>query len=139
MINSQVHIFKILSSYSKFLFFQVKYVFSSCKRFTHHCQRAQRRTRKGPSTQKNLSKITFLMKYYKLSCSAHQTPNFKNPEFQFPQFQVLPSVFFFFQYNKLYWHFWVHFDINLKLLSGKNTGKVNKQIFEIRKIGCSMS
>ena len=95
MINSQVHIFKILSSYSKFLFFQVKYVFSSCKRFTHHCQRAQRRTRKGPSTQKNLSKITFLMKYYKLSCSAHQTPNFMNPEFQFPQFKVSQNVFFF--------------------------------------------
>ena len=34
----------------------------------------------------------------------------------------------------LYWHFWVYFDINLKLLSGKNTQKVNKQ-----NIGCSMS
>ena len=28
----------------------------------------------------------------------------------------------------LYWHFGVYFDINLKLLSGKNTQKVNIQI-----------
>ena len=62
-----------------------------------------------------------------LSRSAHRTPNFTNPEFQFPQFKVLQSVFFSFQYNQLYWHFWVYFDINLKLLSGKNTQKVNKQ------------
>ena len=33
----------------------------------------------------------------------------------------------FFSYSELYWHFWVYFDINLKLLSGKNTQKVNKQ------------
>ena len=30
----------------------------------------------------------------KLSCSAHRTPNFANPEFKFPQFKVLQSVFF---------------------------------------------
>ena len=54
--------------------------------------------------------------------------NFTNPEFQFPQFKVLQSVFFFsFLYNKLYWHFWVYFDINLKILSRKNTQKVIKQ------------
>ena len=28
-----------------------------------------------------------------ISRSAHQTPNFTNPEFQFPQFQVLQSGF----------------------------------------------
>ena len=39
---------------------------------------------------------------------------------------MLQSVFSFY-YSKLYWHFWVHFDINLGLLSGKNTQKVNKQ------------
>ena len=53
---------------------------------------------------------------YRISRSAHRTPN---SEFQFPQFKVLQSG--------LYWHFWVYFDINLKLLSGKNTQKVNKQ------------
>ena len=31
-----------------------------------------------------------------LSRSAHRTPNFTNPEFQFPQFKVLQSVFFSF-------------------------------------------
>ena len=62
-----------------------------------------------------------------LSCSAHRTPNFTNPKFQFSQFKVLQSVFFFLTYYKLYRHFWVYFDINLKLLSGKNTQKVNKQ------------
>ena len=61
-----------------------------------------------------------------VSRSAHPTPNFTNPEFQFPQFKMLQSVFSFY-YSKLYWHFWVHFDINLGLLSGKNTQKVNKQ------------
>ena len=30
-----------------------------------------------------------------LSRSAHRTTNFTNPEFQFPQFKVLQSVFFF--------------------------------------------
>ena len=34
-------------------------------------------------------------------------------------------MFHFFQYNKLHWHFWVYFDMNLKLLSGKDTQKVN--------------
>ena len=31
-----------------------------------------------------------------ISRSAHRTPNFTNPEFQFPQFKVLQSVFFLF-------------------------------------------
>ena len=61
-----------------------------------------------------------------ISRSAHQTPNLTNPQFQFPQFKVLQSGSSF-RYNELYWHFWVYFDINLKLLSGKNTQKVNKQ------------
>ena len=60
------------------------------------------------------------------SRSAHRTPNFPNPEFQFPQFKVLQSVFFFL-IERVHWHFWVYFNINLKLLSGKNTQKVNKQ------------
>ena len=33
--------------------------------------------------------------YHYVSSSAHQTPNFLNPEFQFPQFKVLQRVFFF--------------------------------------------
>ena len=32
---------------------------------------------------------------YLISRSAHQAPNFTNPEFQFPQFKVLQSVFIF--------------------------------------------
>ena len=31
-----------------------------------------------------------------ISRSAHRTTNFMNPEFQFPQFKVLQSVFIFF-------------------------------------------
>ena len=62
-----------------------------------------------------------------LSRSAHRTPNFTNPEFQFLQLKELQSVSFSFQYKELYWHFGVYFDINLKLLSGKNTQKANKQ------------
>ena len=42
------------------------------------------------------------------------------------QFKVL-QMFFSFVNNNLYIHFWVYFDINLKLLSGKNTQKVKKQ------------
>ena len=67
-----------------------------------------------------------MAKSFSISRSAHQTPNFTNLEFQFPQFKVLQIVFSFL-YNELHWHFWVYFDINLKLLSGKNTQKVNKQ------------
>ena len=33
--------------------------------------------------------------YQQLSRSAHRTPNFTNPEFQFPQFKVLHRGFFF--------------------------------------------
>ena len=49
--------------------------------------------------------------------------NFTNPELQFPQFKVLQCFFLF----NLYWHFLVYFDINLKLLPGKYSQKVNKQ------------
>ena len=56
---------------------------------------------------------------YCLSRSTHRPPNFTNPEFQFPQFKVLQR-FFSFLYNELYCHFWMYFDINLKLLPGKN-------------------
>ena len=31
-----------------------------------------------------------------ISCSAHRSPNFTNPKFQFPQFKVLQSIFFSF-------------------------------------------
>ena len=36
-----------------------------------------------------------LIDHYILSRSAHQTTNFMNPQFQFSQFEVLQSVFFF--------------------------------------------
>ena len=41
---------------------------------------------------------TEISKYflYHVSRSAHQTPDFTNPKFQFPQFKVLQSGFFFF-------------------------------------------
>jgi hypothetical protein len=40
--------------------------------------------------------LIMLKKYHLiLSYSAHQAPNFTNPEFQFPQFKVLQSVVFF--------------------------------------------
>ena len=67
---------------------------------------------------------------------------FTNPEFQLSKFKVLQSVFIFL-IKELYWHFWVHCDINLKLLSGKNTQKVNQQKNRYKNlgfvIGCSMS
>ena len=37
-------------------------------------------------------KAVFLL----LSRSAHRTPNFTNPEFEFPQLKVLQIIFFFF-------------------------------------------
>ena len=46
------------------------------------------------STSNNETLMRFL-KLYVLSSSAHRTPNFMNPEFQFPQFKVLQSVFLF--------------------------------------------
>ena len=69
-----------------------------------------------------------------ISCSAHQKTNFMNPEFQFPQFRVFQSVFIFLS-KELYWHFWVYFDNNLKLLPGKNTQKVNKQKICCKNLG----
>jgi hypothetical protein len=50
--------------------------------------------------------------------------NFTNPEFQFPQFKVLQSVFNTMSYIGIFERY---LDINLKLLSGKNTQKVYKQ------------
>ena len=41
----------------------------------------------GPSSNK--------FGYIRISRSAHRTPNFTNPKFQFPQFKVLQSVVFF--------------------------------------------
>ena len=61
-----------------------------------------------------------------LSRSAHQTPNFTNPEFQFPQFRVLQSFFvFIFLILPIVLAFLGVFRFNLRLLSGKNIQKVN--------------
>ena len=49
-----------------------------------------------------------------------------NPEFQLPQFKELQSVLSFLC-EELYRYFWVYCDINLKLLPGENTEKVNQQ------------
>ena len=63
-------------------------------------------------------------------------PILRIPNFNFPNLcNVLQSVFFFlFNITSYIGIFWVYFDINLKLLSGKTN-----KIFGIRKIGCSMS
>ena len=63
------------------------------------------------------------MNIMQISRSAHRTSNFKNPEFQFPQFKGLQSGVL----NELLWQFWVYFNSNFKNLSGKNTQKENKQ------------
>ena len=56
---------------------------------------------KVQNMQSELNKLNmYLVKL--LSCSAHQTTNFTNPEFQFPQFKVLQSVFIFFLNIKSY-------------------------------------
>ena len=52
-----------------------------------------------------LGLLKILPEWKPLSRSAHGTPNFMNPEFQFPQFKVLQSVFIFFVCKELYWHF----------------------------------
>ena len=64
--------------------------------------------------------------FKQISRSDQQTPNSRNPECQYPQFKVLQSGFFFLIYQVIL-ALWVYFDINLKLLSGKNTQKINKQ------------
>ena len=69
-----------------------------------------------------------------ISRSAHRTPNSN-----FPNLRCCKMFFLFNMYTELYWHFWVHFDINLKLLCGNNIQKVNKQNIGIIDIGCSMS
>ena len=58
-----------------------------------------------------------------LSCSAHRTPNFTNPEFQFPQFKV----FFLFNITRYIGIFGSILILNLKLLTGKNTQRVKKK------------
>ena len=57
----------------------------------------------GPSSR--LKGAELVVSIILLSRSAHQTPNFTNPKFQFPQFKVLQSGSFFLIYNELYWHF----------------------------------
>ena len=52
--------------------------------------------------------VMFIIYYFfaYISRSAHQTPNFTNPEFQFPQFKVLQSGFFLFNITcciGIYW------------------------------------
>ena len=65
-----------------------------------------------------------------ISCSAHRTPNFTNPKFQFPQIKVLQSFSFLFNIKSYIGIFGVYFDIDLKLLSGKNIQKENKQYIQ---------
>ena len=55
-----------------------------------------------------------------------EQPILRIPNFNFPNLKCCKVVFYF-QYNEIYWHFWVYCDIDLKLLLGKNTQKVNKQ------------
>ena len=52
--------------------------------------------------QKSWKKISLVF-WRHLSPSAHRTPNFTNLEFQFPQFKVLQSVFFFQNSNIIGW------------------------------------
>ena len=70
-----------------------------------------------------------------------------NPEFLqrifclFTIWVFLQGYWFFIFY--IYWHFWLYCDINLKLLLGNNTQKVNKQKIRCKNSGlvngCSMS
>ena len=75
-------------------------------------------------SQKKIHKTSFLDQYL-VQLIKH--PILRIPNFNFPNLVRCCKVFFSFWYNELYWHFWVYFDIDLKLLSGKNTQKVNKQ------------
>ena len=52
-----------------------------------------------------------------------KNPILRIPNFNFPN----GKVFFSSLYKELHLHFWVYLHINLKILSGKNTQKVNKQ------------
>ena len=49
------------------------------------------------------------------------------PDFNFPNLRCCKVFFFLFNITSNVGIFWVYFDINLKLLSGKNTNKVSKQ------------
>ena len=56
-------------------------------------------------TRNRITLKKFHQKSKSISRSAHRTTNFTNPEFQFPQFKVLQSVFFVCVLCELYWHF----------------------------------
>ena len=60
-----------------------------------------------------MANLQFIGQFRRGYSLAHRTPNFMNPEFQLSQFKVLQT----------YWHFWVYFDNNLELLSGKTLKK----------------
>ena len=66
------------------------------------------------------------------SCSAHRTTNFTNPEFQFPEFKVLQSVFIFLKKIVLLAFLVVLYDINLKILPCRNIQKVNNKKFVVK-------
>ena len=74
-----------------------------------------------PREEDFLGRISIGLANIFISFSSSNTQFYKS-KFQFPKSQALKSVFSFL-YNELYWHFGVYFDINLKLLSGKNTQK----------------
>ena len=84
-----------------------------------------------------------------ISRSAHQTTNFTIPQFQFPQFKGVAKCFYLFNVKSYIGMFEgilelvSNCDINLKLLPGKNTQKVNKPKIHCKNsgfgIGCSMS
>ena len=61
-----------------------------------------------------------------LSRSAHQTTNYESQIFCLFTFSVfLPDKIV--EYQQLYWHFLMYFNLNSKLLPGKYIQKVNKQ------------
>ena len=68
-------------------------------------------------------KINLNQNYFLVQLIVH--PILWIPNFNFPNLKCC-KVFFLFNITR-YWHFWVYFDINIKLLSGKNTQKVNKK------------
>ena len=66
-----------------------------------------------PREEDFLGRISIGLANIFISFSSSNTQFYKS-KFQFPKSQALKSVFSFL-YNELYWHFWVYFDINLKL------------------------
>ena len=67
----------------------------------------------------------------KLSRSAHQTSNFKNPKFKFPQFKVLQSFFYFFVCKEFCCCCLTYFGLTYLIQNFylANTNKVSKQKF----------